>query len=81
MFELFENRLYAHADDSTLPAVVRMPAVRPAVAASLNRDLARIQEWCNHWCMILNPDETNVSIRARPNLDIDGVKFDIKLKL
>ena len=21
----------------------------------LNRDLARIQGWCNHWCMILNP--------------------------
>ena len=38
MFELVENRLYA--DDSTLVAVVRKPADRPAVAASLNRDLA-----------------------------------------
>ena len=55
MFELMENRLYAYADDSTLLAVVRKPADRPAVAASLNRDMARIQEWCNHWCMILNP--------------------------
>ena len=43
-----ENRLYDYADDSTLLAVVRKPADRPAVAASLNRDLARIQEWCNH---------------------------------
>ena len=27
MFELVENRLFAYADDSTLPAVVRRPAV------------------------------------------------------
>ena len=24
----------------------------------LNRDFARIQEWCNHWSMILNPNKT-----------------------
>ena len=49
MFELIENRLYAYADDSTPLAVVRKPGDRPAVAASLNRALARIHEWCNHW--------------------------------
>ena len=42
MCKLVENRLCAYADDSTLLAVVRKPADRPAVAASLNRDLARI---------------------------------------
>ena len=47
---------YAYADDPTLLAVVRKLADRPAVAAFLNRDLARIQELCNHWCMILNPN-------------------------
>ena len=31
-----ENRLYDYAGDSTLLAVVRKPADRPAVAASLN---------------------------------------------
>ena len=31
-------------DDSTLVAVVRKPADMPAVAASLKRDLARVQE-------------------------------------
>ena len=56
MFELVENRLYADVDDSTLLTVVRKPADRPAVAESLDWDLAMIQEWCNHWCMILNPD-------------------------
>ena len=54
MFELVENRLFAYADDSMLLAVVCKPADRSAVAASLKRDLARIQEWCNHWCMIQN---------------------------
>ena len=43
MSELVEDKLYAYADDSTLLAVVRKPADRPAVAASHNRDLARIQ--------------------------------------
>ena len=42
MFDLKENRLCAYADDSTLLAVVCKPADRPAVATSLNRDLARI---------------------------------------
>ena len=83
----------------TILAVVRNPADRPAVAASLSMDLAKIQEWCNHWCMTLNISKTKalvvsrsrtvsppygdlvlsgVSIRASPNLDILGVKFDSK---
>ena len=45
MFELVENRLYAHDGDSTLLAVVRKPADRPAVAASFNRDLAFTGTW------------------------------------
>ena len=44
MFELGENKINSYADDSILLAVVRKPAYTPAVAASLNRDLARIQE-------------------------------------
>ena len=58
MCELVEYRLVAYADDSTILAVVRKPENGPAVAASLNRELARIQEWCNHWCMILNLNKT-----------------------
>ena len=98
MFKLVENRLFVYADNSTLLAVVCKPGDRPVVAASLNRDLAMIHEWCNHWCMMLNPNKTKdlvvsgcrslprgdldlsgVSIRASPNLDILGVKFDCKL--
>ena len=56
-FSLLDNKLYAYADDSKLLAVVRKPAGRLAGAASLNMDLARIQEWCNYWCMTLNPNQ------------------------
>ena len=45
IFKLVENRLFAYTDDSTLLGVVHMLADRPAVATSLNSDLARIQKW------------------------------------
>ena len=44
---------------------VRKPADRPAVAASLNRDMARIQEWCYHRSMILNPNKTKALVVSR----------------
>ena len=65
MFELNENRLFAYADDSTLLAVVCKPADRPAVAASLNTDFARIREWSNHWCMILDPNKIKALVISR----------------
>ena len=65
MFDLVEKRLYAYADDSTILALVHKPADRPAVAASLNRDLARIQEWCNYWRMILKPNKTKALVISR----------------
>ena len=65
MFEPVENRLYVYADDSTLLAVVHKPADRPAVAANLNRDLARIREYCNHWCIILNLNKTKALVVSR----------------
>ena len=35
------------------------------IAASLSRELARISEWCNHWCMILNPNKTKALVVSR----------------
>ena len=61
MFELVENTLYAYADYSTLLAVVLKLADRPAVAASLNRDLVKIKKWC----MILNPNKTKSLVVCR----------------
>ena len=65
MFDPVENRLFAYADDSTQLAVIRKPADRPAVAATRNRNYARIQEWCIHWYMILNPNETRALVVSR----------------
>ena len=64
LFEMFENSLFAYADESTLLAVVPKPADGPAVA-SLNGDLARVQEWCNHWRMILIPNKTKALVVSR----------------
>ena len=64
MFELDVNRLIAYADDSTL-LTVRKPADRPAVTASLNRYFAKIQEWCNHCCMLLNFNKTKALVVSR----------------
>ena len=65
MFDLVENRLFAYADDSTLLAVIRRPSDRPTVAASVNRDLARIHEWFGHWCMLLNPKKSKALVVSR----------------
>ena len=65
MFELVENRLHASADDSNLLVVVRKPADRPAGPASLHRDFDRIQEYCDHWCMMLNPNEIKGLVVSR----------------
>ena len=58
IFEPMDNRLYDYTDDSTLLAVVRKPADRPNVAASLNKDLDTSMERWNHWGMMLNPNKT-----------------------
>ena len=31
----------------------------------INRDVTRIQEWCNHWCMIVNRNETMALMVSR----------------
>ena len=78
MFDLVETRLYAYVDISTLLAVVCNPADSTAVVASLNRDLARIQEWCNHWCMILSHYNTNALVVSR-SITINAPHGDLVL--
>ena len=58
LFEVVENRLANYADDSTLYAIVKRSSSRLSVAESLNRDLARISDWCKQWMMNLNPNKT-----------------------
>ena len=64
IFELVDNRLYVCADDSTL---LQLFASQQTVLLLLppNRDLARIQEWCNHWCILLNPNKTKALVVSK----------------
>ena len=65
LFSILENKLIGNADDSTLVAVMPSPGVRVTVAESLNRDLGRVSEWCDHWGMKLNASKTKTMIVSR----------------
>ena len=64
MFDLVENRLDVNADDSTLLAVNRKPADRPAVTVSRTW-LGFMSGTINLWCMILNPNKTKALVVSR----------------
>ena len=68
MFELVENRLFLLMQMT--PHYWQLFASQQTdllVLLPFNRDLALIQAWCNHWCMILNPNKSKalVFIRSR----------------
>ena len=50
-----ENKIVSYADDTSFFARISNPSERISVARSLNRDLAKIQSWCELWGMKLNP--------------------------
>ena len=60
-----ENKLIGYADDPTLKAVVPSPGVRVTVAESLNRDLVRVNAWCDLRGMKLNASKTKTMIDSR----------------
>ena len=64
-FSILENKLIGYADDSTLIAVVPSPGVRVTVAESLNRDLVRVNAWCNLWGMKMNASKTKTMMVSR----------------
>ena len=80
LFSFLENKLIGYADDSTLMAVVPSPGARVTVAESLNRDLVRVNAWCDLWGMKLNASKTKSMIVSRsrtmhpqsPPLTING---------
>ena len=65
---------------TTFMAVVPSPCARVTVAESLNRDLVRVNAWCDLWGMKLNVCKTKTMIVSRsrtmhpqsPPLTIDG---------
>ena len=60
-----ENQLVGYADDATLIAVIPSPHHRHLVSESLNRDLAKIYDWCSLWGMKLNANKTQSMIVSR----------------
>ena len=65
LFFIVENKLYGYANESTLVAVVQSPGERVAVSQSMNRNLKRVTEWCNHWGVKLNAIKTKTMIVSR----------------
>ena len=61
-------------------AVVPSPGARATIAESLNRDLVRVNAWCDLWVMKLNASKTKTMIVSRsftmhpqsPPLTIEG---------
>ena len=80
-----ENRLVAYADDATLFASVPSPHMRPIIAESLNRDLAKISALCKLWGMKMNPNKTQCTTVSRsrtaflphPDLFVDNVPLTL----
>ena len=65
LFYILENKLIGYADDSTLMAVVPSPGARVTVAESLNRELVRVNAWCDLWRMKFNASKTKAIIVSR----------------
>ena len=65
LFSILENKLIGYADYSTLMAVLPSPGARVTVAESLNRDLDRVNAWCDLWGMKLNESKTKTMILSR----------------
>ena len=53
-----ENRSVAFGIDAILFESAPSPHMRPAIAELLNRDLAKISDWCKLWSMKMNPTKT-----------------------
>ena len=65
LFFILEINLIVYADDSTLIAIVPSPGVRVTIEESLNRDLVRVNAWCDIWEMKLNSSKTKTMIVSR----------------
>ena len=68
LFSILESKLIGYADDYTLMADVPFPGARVTVAESLNRDLVRVNAWCDLWGMKLNASKTKTMIVSRSRI-------------
>ena len=85
MWHNLENKLIAYADDATLYASINSHIDRVSVADSLNRDISKIESWCQRWGMRLNPTKSQSITVSRsrtvfpqhPPLLMDGSQITI----
>ena len=86
---ILQNELVGYADDSTLLCRIPHPRDRSSVTASLNDDLAVINDWCCRLGMLVNPSKTRGMLISRsqtveplfPDLVIDGSVVEIVSEL
>ena len=64
----FENTLVGNANDSVLFSEVPNPSNRVPTVSSLNRDLARIGDWCKRWGIPVNPIKTKAQVISRSRI-------------
>ena len=64
-FSIVKHKLYGHADNATLVAVVPSLSERVVVMESMNRYLNRVSVWCDLWGMKLNSGKTKNMIVPR----------------
>lgn len=84
-----ENNIISYADDTTIFSSIPSPHHRDLIAASLNRDLARITSWCEQWGMKLNPKKTQSLLISRsrtilpphPSIQLSGESVEDVLNL
>ena len=62
LFSILENKLIGYADDSTLIAVCAIPRRSSYGSRVLNRDLVRVNAFCDLWEMKLNASKTKTMI-------------------
>ena len=62
LFYLLKNNVNSYDDASTLVAVVPSPLERVSVVESQNRDLNRVNEWCDLLEMRLNASQSKIMI-------------------
>ena len=74
LFSILENKLIGYADDSTLMPVVPSTGARFTVAESMNRDLVRVNAWCDLWGMKLSASKTKTMIvSSHPHQPLTGL--------
>ena len=81
LLTILENSLLGCTDNSSLLTQVFKPSNKVSAVLSVNRDLARIDDWCKRWEMLVNHINIKALVNSRsrtlapvfPNLLLDSI--------